>query len=174
MVLADAAYGTEADWRDQLSEWGLTYAVGVRENTTVWYGSHRSPRPRRGQISGTRPASNAPGGQRAPPAAVGVGGGASECPPRSFRTVTWREGTNSPLRSRFCALRVRAAHDLRARAEQWLLIEWPKTRAQTRALLVVHSARRHSNEEPGGYRHGSLAHRAGLSGTEIRARLAPL
>src|SRR5450755_1557955 len=39
VVLADAAYGTEADWRDQLSEWGLTYAVGVRENTTVWYGS---------------------------------------------------------------------------------------------------------------------------------------
>src|ERR1019366_6243042 len=33
VVLADAAYGTEADWRDQLSEWGLTYAVGVRENT---------------------------------------------------------------------------------------------------------------------------------------------
>ena len=36
-------------------------------------------------------------------------------------------GTNSPLRSRFCALRVRAAHDLRARAQQWLLIEWPKS-----------------------------------------------
>jgi SRSO17 transposase len=31
------------------------------------------------------------------------------------------------LRSRFCALRVRAAHALRARAQQWLLIEWPKT-----------------------------------------------
>jgi SRSO17 transposase len=31
------------------------------------------------------------------------------------------------LRSRFCALRVRAAHDLRAREQQWLLIEWPKS-----------------------------------------------
>src|ERR1019366_6716974 len=44
VVLADAAYGTEAEWRDQLSEWGLTYAVGVRENTTVWYGSSQPAR----------------------------------------------------------------------------------------------------------------------------------
>lgn len=30
VVLADAAYGTDADWRDQLTAWGLQYAVGVR------------------------------------------------------------------------------------------------------------------------------------------------
>jgi SRSO17 transposase len=41
IVLADAAYGTEADWRDQLTAWGLSYAVGVREYTQVWSGAHR-------------------------------------------------------------------------------------------------------------------------------------
>jgi SRSO17 transposase len=41
IVLADAAYGTEADRRDQLTAWGLSYAVGVREHTQVWSGAHR-------------------------------------------------------------------------------------------------------------------------------------
>ena len=41
VVLADAAYGTEAAWRDQLTAWGLKYAVAVREHTRVWYGAHR-------------------------------------------------------------------------------------------------------------------------------------
>jgi SRSO17 transposase len=44
----------------------------------------------------------------------------------SYRTVTWREGTNAPLSSRFARVRVRAAHADRAREEEWLLIEWPK------------------------------------------------
>ncbi|AWK18330.1 hypothetical protein CDO11_10825 [Xanthomonas oryzae pv. oryzae] len=39
--LADAAYGTETHWRDQLSERGLLYMVGVRSNTKVWWGSHQ-------------------------------------------------------------------------------------------------------------------------------------
>jgi SRSO17 transposase len=55
---------------------------------------------------------------------------AQQLPARSWRTVTWREGTNAPLRSRFAALHVRTANDRRARAEQWLLIEWPRTEAK--------------------------------------------
>ena len=57
---------------------------------------------------------------------------AQHLPAGSLRTVTWREGTNSPLRSRFAALRVRAANARRARAEEWLLIEWPRTEAKPR------------------------------------------
>ena len=44
--------------------------------------------------------------------------------------LTWREGTNTKLSSRFAAVRVRAAHHdtLRTepRDEEWLLVEWPK------------------------------------------------
>src|SRR5437016_10572050 len=35
-VLADAAYGDETKFREQLSELGLPYIVGVRGHTTVW------------------------------------------------------------------------------------------------------------------------------------------
>jgi SRSO17 transposase len=44
--------------------------------------------------------------------------------------VTWREGTRGAMRSRFARLRVRPAHRDEARttprAEEWLLIEWPR------------------------------------------------
>jgi SRSO17 transposase len=49
---------------------------------------------------------------------------------RAMRVLEKRQtitlaSTNAPLRSRFTALRVRAANLQRARAEEWLLIEWP-------------------------------------------------
>lgn len=47
-------------------------------------------------------------------------------PPRSFRSVTWREGVTGPLSSCFARVRVRAAHADRPRAEEWLLIELPQ------------------------------------------------
>jgi SRSO17 transposase len=51
-------------------------------------------------------------------------------PARTWRTITWREGTNEPLRSRFARLRIRIAHRDFYRSEpwpeEWLLIEWPK------------------------------------------------
>ena len=47
---------------------------------------------------------------------------------------TWREGTNAPLSSRFCALRVRPAGRDWTRATphpvEWLLIEWPQGEAE--------------------------------------------
>src|ERR1017187_2696766 len=114
VVLADAASGTEAEWRDQLSEWGLTYAGGVRENTTVWYGSSQ-PAPMPPQTPGHgRPRTRLVVNARRPP--LSVWELAQRVPARSFRTFTWRAGPNSPFRSRFSALGLRAAHDLRARA----------------------------------------------------------
>lgn len=51
-------------------------------------------------------------------------------PPSAYRTLTWREGTNTALSSRFAAVRVRPAHrDYRgdgSRVEEWLLTEWPQ------------------------------------------------
>jgi len=55
---------------------------------------------------------------------------ALELDAEQWHTVTWREGTNTELRSRFARVRVRAAHrdNLRdeVREPEWLLIEWPK------------------------------------------------
>jgi SRSO17 transposase len=54
---------------------------------------------------------------------------AHELPQSAFAEITWREGSNAPLRSRFAAVRIRPAHrdTLRSvpREYEWLLIEWP-------------------------------------------------
>jgi SRSO17 transposase len=51
-------------------------------------------------------------------------------PASSYRTVAWREGTNTLLSSRFARVRVRAAQAGRSRNEEWLLIEWPRDEAE--------------------------------------------
>ena len=55
---------------------------------------------------------------------------AKRLPARAWQTVTWREGTNAPLTSRFAAVRVRPAHRdhllHEPRVEEWILIEWPE------------------------------------------------
>ena len=55
-------------------------------------------------------------------------------PSTVFKQITWREGTDRKLRSRFAAVRVRPAHrdywKAEPHAEEWLLIEWPKGEAE--------------------------------------------
>ncbi len=48
--------------------------------------------------------------------------------------MTWREGTRHPLRSRFAAVRIRAAHRdhklHQPRESEWVMIEWPRGEAE--------------------------------------------
>ena len=59
---------------------------------------------------------------------------AMSLPSLARKLVRWREGTRKPLRSRFAAVRVRAAHrdygSRQPRPEEWLLIEWPRQEAE--------------------------------------------
>ena len=52
----------------------------------------------------------------------------------AWQTITWRDGSNTPLSSRFARWRVRPARGDARRsepaAEEWLLIEWPEGEAQ--------------------------------------------
>jgi hypothetical protein len=52
----------------------------------------------------------------------------------AWQPITWRDGSNTPLTSRFARWRVRPAHDDARRsepaAEEWLLIEWPEGAAE--------------------------------------------
>ncbi|MCI0355172.1 MAG: IS701 family transposase, partial [Acidobacteria bacterium] len=126
MVLADAWYGNEADFRDWLCCLQMQYVLGVRANTSVWWGKHQpvqSP-----GASGGRPRQRLQRDARHQP--VSVLQVARALGPASWRTVTWREGTKEALSSRFARVRVRAAHDHLARAEEWLLIEWPAAQAE--------------------------------------------
>ena len=59
---------------------------------------------------------------------------AMSLPAAAFREISWREGTERKLRSRFAAVRIRPAHrdywKARPHAEEWLLIEWPRGEAE--------------------------------------------
>ena len=126
-VLMDAAYGDEAAMRDRLNAQNLSYAVGVRPGTTVWWAEHQpAPAPPRQQPRGrprTRVRRNA---NHQPLSVLDL---ARALPAASWRTIRWREGTTAPLASRFARVRCRAAQGDRARDEEWLLIEWPRGEA---------------------------------------------
>jgi SRSO17 transposase len=129
VVLADAAYGGETAFREALGAMQMSYCVGVRSSTTVWSsGSGPLPPAVKKTRGRGRPATRLRREPRHP--APSVREVALSLPSRAWRTLSWREGTKQPLRSRFAALRVRAAHRdykrQRERAEEWLLIEWPK------------------------------------------------
>ena len=126
-VLMDAAYGDEAAMRDRLTAHGLSYAVAVRPATTVWWGEHQ-PAPTPVKQTRGRPRTRVRRDARHPP--ISVLELARALPAAGFRTIEWREGTNAPLASRFARVRVRAAQGDRPRAEEWLLIEWPKGEAE--------------------------------------------
>ena len=134
-VLADAGYGVDTAFRDRLSELGLRYAVGVTGSVTVWPPGREPLAPRasvpRGYV-GTRLRR---GGAAAPlhnPQSVKEL--ALSLAPEQWHMVTWREGTNAELSSRFARVRVRAAHRDNLRDElrplEWLLIEWPEGDAE--------------------------------------------
>ena len=126
-VLTDAGYGDEAALRDRLSEEGLTYAVGIRPATAVWWEQHQ-PAPAPDKPSRGRRRTRV----RRDPAhqPISVLELAQRLPASCYRTLTWREGTNAPLRSRFASVRVRAAQGNQPRTEEWLLIEWPRGEAE--------------------------------------------
>jgi SRSO17 transposase len=127
VVLADAAYGNNTEFREGLTELALQYVVGVQSSMTVWEtGKQPLPAKPRGRIG--RPPRLL---QRTPDhQPISVKQLAMKLPPTAFKEVTWRADTERKLRSRFAAVRVRPAHrdDWKDQPwpEQWLLIEWPK------------------------------------------------
>ena len=127
IVLADAAYGINTEFRHGLTELELHYVVGVQSSMTVWEpGKQPLPAKPRGRMG--RPPRLL---HRTPDhRPVTVKQLAMKLPASVFQEVTWREGTDRKLRSRFAAVRVRPAHrdywEAEPHAEEWLLIEWPR------------------------------------------------
>jgi SRSO17 transposase len=130
VVLADAAYGNDSKFRQGLEALGLEYALGIQSTTTVWSGS--GPRARPASRGGRQPPKSRRREAAHQPLAVREL--ALRLTPTTWRTVSWREGSAGMRRSRFAAVRVRAAHRNYGQAvphrAQWLLIEWPKGAAE--------------------------------------------
>lgn len=131
VVLADAGYGDETAFREGITDLGMLYAVGIRPATTVWAPGTAPLPPKPWAGRGIRPTRlrREPGHEP-----VAVKALAMALPPGAYNSVTWREGTNTRLSSRFAALRVRPAHrdylGTEMRPEEWLLIEWPDGEAE--------------------------------------------
>lgn len=131
IVLADAAYGNDTSWRQELSEIEMEYCVGVHSSTTVWAPGTGPLPPKLPKRMGRPPTR----WRRAPGATpLSVKALAESFKARRWHTVSWREGSYAVLSSRFAALRVRAAHRDEKRKslrdQEWLLIEWPRGEAE--------------------------------------------
>jgi SRSO17 transposase len=177
IVLADLAYGHETAFRARVDELGLWYVLGVQSSTTVWPPgmAPRPPRPtaqpRRGRPQ-TR-LQRAPGEQP-----VSLKDLALSLPKRAWRSVTWRAGSQGALSSRFAARRIRPARRDSARSqpwpEEWLLIEWPKGKAEPTQYWLSNLPPATPPQAPGPGHQGTLGDRAGLPGPQTRDRPRPL
>jgi SRSO17 transposase len=128
VVLADAAYGDDSQFREGLVSLDLSYAVGIKSATTLWPPGIVPLPPRPKGKMGRPPRLLRRDKQHQPLTAKEL---ALCLNATDLRRVSWREGTGGTMHSRFAALRVRAAHRdywrKEPHPEQWLLIEWPKT-----------------------------------------------
>jgi len=106
----DASYGSNSILRQAITGLGLSYVAAIVSSVKVRPVRKDDPKPPR----------------------VSVEALALSLPKHAWRTITWREGTNERLCSRFARVRVRVA-PIRGEArfdEETLLIEWPKDEAK--------------------------------------------
>src|SRR4051812_16150730 len=131
ILLGDAAYGDETDFRVGVADLGLRYVLGVRPGTSVWAPGTEPLPPLPWSGRGRRPTRLRRDAEHQP---VTLKALALSLPAQDWRKVTWREGTQGALCSRFAAVRVRPTHLDTQRTEpwpkEWLLIEWPEGDAE--------------------------------------------
>lgn len=155
VVVTDAGYGNDTDFRDGVTGLGLTYVAGIQDTTTLW-APGTGPLPAKPWSGRGRPPKRLRRDERHQPLAAAKL--AAALPGGAWRPVTWREGTACALSSRFAAVRVRPAHRdtdrAEPRAEEWLLVEWPG-----------------GEEEPTGYWLSTLPEAATIEDLVATARL---
>ncbi|WP_404801895.1 IS701 family transposase [Bosea spartocytisi] len=131
VILADAGYGADGAFRSNLSQLGLDYVVGVQPTLSVWRPGEEPLPPKAWSGTGRPPSLMRRSRDHKPLSAKAL---AQELPADAWQSVTWREGSNFDLASRFAAMRLRPAsrdYNLtKPRAEEWLLIEWPQGDAE--------------------------------------------
>lgn len=130
VVLADAAYGDNSEFRNGVRLFGLDYAVGVSCSITVHL-------------------LNASGRCRSD--AISAKALAQKLGRKAFRRTTWREGTSTKLSARFCFRRVRIAHNdgtpLAEREDVWLVMEWRDGEDEPTKFHLTTLGRRMSKKE---------------------------
>jgi SRSO17 transposase len=138
-VLADAGYGVCADFRRELTDLSLTWAVGIISEQKFYPKNARTrmPRPTRG------PSRSRPLPTHARRSGKDI---IDQLPPKAWRRVSWRDGTKGPLAADFSAIRVRAADGPETTDrvhlpgdEAWLVAE-RRSANETKYYLTNHPA----------------------------------
>ena len=171
VVLADAGYGIDGQFRSGVTELGLEYVVGVQSSVTVWEPGKEPlppvPRKKMGRpprlLRRDRGSSAGFGKATGPVIAVrGVedrhlAARHTVQTPVPLRRRARPPGTSRLLESRTTSGRMAADRvaERRSRADQ---------------ILAIHAAGRHEAEGSGGTRQTPLDHRTGLRGTEAGTR----
>jgi SRSO17 transposase len=132
IVLADAAYGINTEFRDGLAELGLQYVVGVQSTMTVWEPG-KQPLPAKPPGRMGRPPRLLRRSQQHQP--VSVKQLAMSLSSSAFKEITWREAGKRKLQSRFAAVRIRSAHrdyeKAEPHAEEWFADRMAARRGRT-------------------------------------------
>jgi SRSO17 transposase len=110
VALMDASYGSNSALRAGISALGLNYVAAIVPSIKVRAVSKRGALLKRRSVKDL----------------------ALSLPKHAWRTITWREGTNKQLRSRFARVQVHTApiRGAAERTEETLLIEWPEGEAK--------------------------------------------
>ena len=134
-VLADSDYGDDYGWRARLRALDVDYCVAVQSRAKAWTSA---------PVGSPPPAAARPAPKDPLPAPKRLDAIARELPTRSWRTVTWREGTRGPMQGRFARVPIWASHGYTQRqhgaerAREWLFIEWPPDRDAPCDYWVAH------------------------------------
>ena len=105
VALMDPAYGNDSKLRAGFTEHGIAYVAGVLPSTTVWrLGEALLPPAPKKPGRGRPPRRLRRDGTHQPVSGKTL---ALELAADPYQQVTWREGSNAPLTSRFARWRVR-------------------------------------------------------------------
>ncbi len=102
-VLADAGYGVCAEFRQELTDMSLTWAVGVISEQKFYPANARTRMPRAGGMGRPRSRPLPTHARRSAKEIV------AQQPTKAWRRISWRNGTKGPLTAEFLAVRVRTA-----------------------------------------------------------------
>src|SRR4029453_12264155 len=104
VVLGDAAYGVETDFRTALTALSLSYVLGVQSTLGVWPPGCGPLPPKPWSGKGRRPKLQRRDAEHQPVSAKDL---AFTLPPSAWQTVSWRAGSRGDLSGRFATVRVR-------------------------------------------------------------------
>ena len=130
IILADSAFGNNCEFRNTLQLLGFDYGVGIQSTTRV-IELDRLGRERGEPMSASELV--------------------SKLGRKGFRKLTWREGSQGKLSSRFCFRQVKTVHEdglpLSEREPQWLVAEWPEGDDKPSRFILTTLPKRMSHKE---------------------------